>query len=308
MSGFPGGAKISALGNKRRGHQGADYTASYSYIWSVPYLLHRTNSFADRRTYRCGDLSRERLVEGARRYNGGGDPRYRPKIEEALRLIGDIEAMLPGLGARVEAADGFVAEEGVDDLRKLVHDVLSELAETGGGEAAGSRVLFPGGVQFVRVRLTAGTAEAPVVREIEIVGSVPPVASAGAIATSVAEAAPPEIDFHEDPELQAKQEFAASSEAFEAFIARATAASEPSGKVWVGRFRGSSSTADLDVDFKEPVERCLVALAAAGAAVRISATYRPPERAYLVHHAWNIARTKSGKRPSDVRRQHRVGA
>lgn len=49
VSGFPGGAKISALGNKRRGHQGADYTASYSYIWSVPYLLHRTNSFADTR-------------------------------------------------------------------------------------------------------------------------------------------------------------------------------------------------------------------------------------------------------------------
>jgi hypothetical protein len=71
-----------------------------------------------------------------------------------------------------------------------------------------------------------------------------------------------------------------------------------SGPVWVARFPGSRSTTDLIVDFKQAVEAFLRALAKAGATVRINATYRPPERAYLMHHAFDIAR--NGADPNDV--------
>lgn len=63
-----------------------------------------------------------------------------------------------------------------------------------------------------------------------------------------------------------------------------------SGKDWVNKFPTSRSVDDLDPPFRTNVERFLAALAAAGATVRISATYRPKERAYLMHYAFRIAR------------------
>ena len=64
---------------------------------------------------------------------------------------------------------------------------------------------------------------------------------------------------------------------------------ELSGKVWVGRFPGSKSPDDLKGKFQTAVKAFLQALADAGANVSISATFRPPERAYLMHHCWQIA-------------------
>lgn len=63
---------------------------------------------------------------------------------------------------------------------------------------------------------------------------------------------------------------------------------EPSGALWVSRFPGSCEVADCDSPFKDGLSAFIAAMVAAGAKVRISATYRPAERAYLMHWAWKI--------------------
>ena len=73
---------------------------------------------------------------------------------------------------------------------------------------------------------------------------------------------------------------------------------EPSGPQWVNRFPTSKSTADLEQPFRAGVERFIAALTAAGANVAIEATRRPPERAYLMHFSFRIAR--EGLNPADV--------
>jgi hypothetical protein len=72
---------------------------------------------------------------------------------------------------------------------------------------------------------------------------------------------------------------------------------EPSGPQWVARFPGSVSLDDLLPEFQKAVRGFLHALRDAGARVRIAATYRPPERAWLMHWSWLIAR---GHDPADV--------
>jgi hypothetical protein len=49
------------------------------------------------------------------------------------------------------------------------------------------------------------------------------------------------------------------------------------------------------------VESFIKTVQANGARVRISATYSPPERAYLVHYAWMVAhgQVKYGAYPTD---------
>jgi len=63
-----------------------------------------------------------------------------------------------------------------------------------------------------------------------------------------------------------------------------------SGPDWVKLFPTSVSTHDLIPSFRKSVEGFLDALRQAGTSVRINATYRPPERAYLMHYAYRIAR------------------
>ena len=72
--------------------------------------------------------------------------------------------------------------------------------------------------------------------------------------------------------------------------AAAVAAGEVSGTVWVQRFPGSTSVNDLEPVFRNNVNRFLAALRAAGASLRINSTFRPPERAYMMHFAWSIVR------------------
>jgi D-alanyl-D-alanine dipeptidase len=73
---------------------------------------------------------------------------------------------------------------------------------------------------------------------------------------------------------------------------------EKSGSQWASRYPGSVSTSDLAQPFGGSVDKFIAALNAAGASVGISATYRPPERAYLMHYAWAIA--NDGESPTDV--------
>jgi hypothetical protein len=65
---------------------------------------------------------------------------------------------------------------------------------------------------------------------------------------------------------------------------------ELSGAQWVNRFRGSNSLRDLKRSFQDKADAFIDALQAAGARVSISATYRPPERAYLMHWSWLIVK------------------
>jgi len=65
---------------------------------------------------------------------------------------------------------------------------------------------------------------------------------------------------------------------------------ENSGAQWVARFPGSRSTADLNEPFRSNTDRFIAAMRAAGATVNIASTYRPPERAYLMHWSYRISR------------------
>lgn len=63
---------------------------------------------------------------------------------------------------------------------------------------------------------------------------------------------------------------------------------ELSGAQWVARFPGSTSTTDLTQPFRTAVANFIAALESAGAVVTNRFTWRPPERAYLMHWSWRI--------------------
>jgi hypothetical protein len=63
-----------------------------------------------------------------------------------------------------------------------------------------------------------------------------------------------------------------------------------SGPVWVSQFPTSKSPDTLVEPFKANVKKFLAALKNGGATVSIADTLRPPERAYLMHFAFAIAR------------------
>ena len=66
-------------------------------------------------------------------------------------------------------------------------------------------------------------------------------------------------------------------------------AKEKSGAHWVSRFLGSASLDDLNPTFKAKAGKFIDAIKAAGGAVSIAATYRPRERAYLMHYSSKIS-------------------
>ncbi len=63
-----------------------------------------------------------------------------------------------------------------------------------------------------------------------------------------------------------------------------------SGPLWVSQFPDTASTDDLEQPFRGNVTRFIAALTAAKASVSINTTLRPPQRAYLMHYAFCIAR------------------
>lgn len=71
-----------------------------------------------------------------------------------------------------------------------------------------------------------------------------------------------------------------------------------SGAQWCAKFPGSRSVEELESPFKESVNSFLNALRDAGANVVISATLRPPQRAFLMHWSWRIA--KQGADPKAI--------
>ena len=63
-----------------------------------------------------------------------------------------------------------------------------------------------------------------------------------------------------------------------------------SGAAWVPKFPGSHSVDDLETAFQAKVQKFVHTLSSAGATVTVNATYRPPERAFLMHWAWEIVK------------------
>jgi len=63
-----------------------------------------------------------------------------------------------------------------------------------------------------------------------------------------------------------------------------------SGKDWVSRFPNSNRVEDLKEPFRTRAAAFVDALRKANATVSISSTYRPPERAYLMHYAYLVAK------------------
>jgi hypothetical protein len=75
-------------------------------------------------------------------------------------------------------------------------------------------------------------------------------------------------------------------------------AGELSGAQWVARFPGSANVEDCREPFKSRLTRFIAAMRAANATVTVSATFRPAERAYLMHWSWMIV--KQGTDPASV--------
>lgn len=67
---------------------------------------------------------------------------------------------------------------------------------------------------------------------------------------------------------------------------------ELSGPAWARRFPESRSLSDLATPFRGDVTRFIAAMTHAGIAERTLDTLRPPERAYLMHYSWLIAKKK----------------
>lgn len=67
-------------------------------------------------------------------------------------------------------------------------------------------------------------------------------------------------------------------------------AKELSGAQWVSRFPGSTAITDLAPSVQTSVNSFLTAITAAGGSTTISATYRPPERAYLMHYSSKLSK------------------
>lgn len=61
------------------------------------------------------------------------------------------------------------------------------------------------------------------------------------------------------------------------------------GVGWVAQFPTRRDTASCTPAFRQKLDAFLAALNKAGAQVRLNATLRPPERAYLMQTAWDIA-------------------
>ncbi len=73
----------------------------------------------------------------------------------------------------------------------------------------------------------------------------------------------------------------------------------PAGRDWVAFYPTSRSLADLAEPFRSSARAFIAELAVIGCGIRLSATRRPVERAYLMHWAWLIAR--EGAQPPPAR-------
>ncbi|MBL1082403.1 hypothetical protein JK359_10475 [Streptomyces actinomycinicus] len=99
-------------------------------------------------------------------------------------------------------------------------------------------------------------------------------------------------------------------------FARTCTSSSLSGPAWAARFPTSTRFEDLKDGFREQVTSFVRAMRSGGITVVPRATLRPPQRAYMMHYAWLIAKKKTsadkvppfkpaaGQAPVDICWQH----
>jgi hypothetical protein len=82
----PAAADVTRI-NTASGHNDAGFTVANSFYFGVPYLLLRINGNP---FFNCGDVSRDRLFEGAVRYNANPaeEPAYRARLKANLDQTG----------------------------------------------------------------------------------------------------------------------------------------------------------------------------------------------------------------------------
>ena len=76
------------------------------------------------------------------------------------------------------------------------------------------------------------------------------------------------------------------------FTLLACTSSQLSGPSWAGKFGDSKSVSDLAAAFGKDVTAFVAAMKRARITVRTISTLRPPERAYLMHYSWLVAKRK----------------
>ena len=78
---------LRQLQNPASGHNDPNFHSGLSYFWGSVYLIQKISGspFYD---FGRECPSKQEMIDGAVRYNGGGDPDYRAKITQALDLIG----------------------------------------------------------------------------------------------------------------------------------------------------------------------------------------------------------------------------
>lgn len=72
----------------------------------------------------------------------------------------------------------------------------------------------------------------------------------------------------------------------------------PAGAYWCEQFPTDRTTAGLIQPFRRSVQQFITTLEAGGAQVKIAATRRPAERAYLMRGCWDIV--KDGADPAEI--------
>lgn len=88
---LPGGVNPQTL--PPTGHDSGAFSKQMSVFWGVLWYLYRMNQETSdpdgpQAAWNCQGCSWDDLLDGAERYNGGGNPNYRAEIEEALALSG----------------------------------------------------------------------------------------------------------------------------------------------------------------------------------------------------------------------------
>src|SRR5579863_7250355 len=76
------------------------------------------------------------------------------------------------------------------------------------------------------------------------------------------------------------------------FTLLACTSSQLSGPSWAGAFPDRKSVSDLAPAFGKDVTAFMGAMKHAGITVRTLSTARPPERAYLMHYSWLVAKRR----------------
>jgi hypothetical protein len=197
------------------------------------------------------------------------------------------KARQSGTGSAAQRARPGVSQEPAEAaaLAEMVGAVLDDIAGSGAGDPGRRRLFFPDGVQLLRAKLSLGPGGGA---ELEIAG--PSGSPAGVASAAVAAPEPHgharlESKTAEDEPAPAEPDELCGSDtmegpAAERGLAVAAAARERSGRSWVARFPGSRSLTDLKAGFRQAAEAFIGSMKDAGATVRISATFRPPERAY----------------------------